>query len=635
MLERLECVEMVGDVLRVVPPVGALEAGSAWVCFTVVYRWRPEVLPGWEVETPRWGLRMMDEAGLRRMAQFSQKPFELLVAEKGIDLTRPDRAARAGAGAEFYAELMAGAVLCDAYYLGESEELGTDDAGEMGFYGKRDVALYVKDTRRVDMGALAVNLRMRAGAYDGKVWLGDWVVENVALGDFPPEFLVETAAGARSFVAEEAASSGGALPVDKDLIPAGRRALAYMRAVAAAGCMLYGVQNFPYSKGGTGYPGAPADTSDVFDLMGSDPAVFGLDSLSLVGHEGAHRVAEIVPLLTEDAGDAANIPHYVRGCVLRSAQAWARGSISTLSLHMGDVGMIYDDFAAGNVNRVTGRPLFTAGARWPWNFFGYNYGNSCCAAIDARDGRARSAHRPMLRMYRALTGTGDAVDAGTLGVYEAYLDLCVEYCLGLQALEIPVLFRPFHENSGDWFWWGNAGCEDEAGQYAPEIFKRVWQHCVQYMMGKGVHNCIYVYSPNGSDFDNEAKLGTHAFRPYAITYPGDDFVDICAFDDYTQDEAAMRGDVETVTRFAGARGKLAGAAEVTGSATDSAVMDYLIRALGDTAHLPVNMAFFLQWTQPTFAPYLISPTRTNSGAGNGFIRALSSKKILLARDTRW
>lgn len=39
-------------------------------------------------------------------------------------------------------------------------------------------------------------------------------------------------------------------------------------------------------------------------------------------------------------------------------------------------------------------------------------------------------------------------------VYNAYLDMVAEFDSRLQAANIPLLFRPFHENNGSWFWWG-------------------------------------------------------------------------------------------------------------------------------------------------------------------------------------
>jgi mannan endo-1,4-beta-mannosidase len=301
---------------------------------------------------------------------------------------------------------------------------------------------------------------------------------------------------------------------------------------------------------------------------------------------------------------------------------------------MSDPAMVYDDYIKDNINRATNAAIYNAGGKYPWNFYGYNYGNSVRTAVDERDKRERSPHKPMLRIYRAVTGQSSAPhDTGVLDVFNAYLDICADYCLLLQERNIPVLFRPFHENSGDWFWWGNSGCEDENNKYCPEIFKTNWQYIVKYMYKRNVHNCIYVYSPNGSDFDNEEKLYTSAFRPYATAYPGDEWVDICAFDDYTTDEAVMRDDIVTVSEFAAKHNKVAAATEIAGSPADPAVTEFLFRSLTDTAHLPVNMAYLLQWTPPSFSPFLVSPTRANSGAANTLIRALNSKNVIMANET--
>ena len=38
-------------------------------------------------------------------------------------------------------------------------------------------------------------------------------------------------------------------------------------------------------------------------------------------------------------------------------------------------------------------------------------------------------------------------------VFTAYLDIIVEYAKALEDENIPIIFRPFHENIGSWFWW--------------------------------------------------------------------------------------------------------------------------------------------------------------------------------------
>jgi len=638
------------------PPIPPLTAdadigGSIAISFELVYKWRSVLKDAWNVESWR-GKMLADVDTLKRFAGFFEKSFEDYVAENKIDLGKPDRPAQTGVGQQFYVELTSGGKVVDAYYLGDSEDLGYKDDDSLGFYGRKSVTLYIQDSCKVDLSDMAINLYIGApgSCYVGSVWFGGYVMKNVTRDAFPPELVVEPAAPARPLFVGDVDIS----PIDKDIVPAAADAFGYLKGVAEQGCILYGVQNYPYTKGGLGYKDAPADTSDVYDLVGTVPSIFGIDSLSLIGMERAYLVPEIRPLLikdvtdhknvpafmearawmTDDVSDHRNIPLFIKGSVLRSVEAWKKGSITTLSIHMSDPGMVYDHYVKDNKNVVTGRDIFKEGEKYPWNFHGYGYGNSTRTAFDKRDNRARSAHDTMLRMYRSVTGTStDEYDVGVLRVFDAYLDITADFCLALQEQGIPVLYRPFHENSGDWFWWGNSGCENEEHKYDPDIFKRNWRHIVEHMYKRGVHNCIYVYSPNGPDFDNEEKMYTHAFRPYAITYPGDEWVDICAYDDYTHDEAVMRGDIVTVSNFAAEHDKLAAASEVTGSPTDPAVTEWLFRTIADTSHLPVNMSYLLQWTPPVFSPFLASPARGNSGAVNQYIRTLGGKRVVLANET--
>ncbi|MDK2827456.1 MAG: mannan endo,4-beta-mannosidase [Clostridium butyricum] len=104
-------------------------------------------------------------------------------------------------------------------------------------------------------------------------------------------------------------------------------------------------------------------------------------------------------------------------------------------------------------------------------------------------------------------------------VYLGYLDRLSELAEKLQDSDIPVLFRPFHENHGSWFWWGKAFCDEEA-------YKNLYRYTVEYLRDvKNIHNFLYVYSPNG--FENEEE--------FLSRYPGDEFVDVLAFDSYDND----------------------------------------------------------------------------------------------------
>ncbi len=81
---------------------------------------------------------------------------------------------------------------------------------------------------------------------------------------------------------------------------------------------------------------------------------------------------------------------------------------------------------------------------------------------------------------------------------------------------IPLLFRPYHENHGSWFWWGQKFC-------SPEEYKQLWVMTFDYLTKeKGLHNLIFCYSPN--DFTTPEQ--------YLTRYPGDEYVDLLGFDVY-------------------------------------------------------------------------------------------------------
>jgi mannan endo-1,4-beta-mannosidase len=92
------------------------------------------------------------------------------------------------------------------------------------------------------------------------------------------------------------------------------------------------------------------------------------------------------------------------------------------------------------------------------------------------------------------------------------LDLIAEGLRQLNEAGVVVLWRPFHEMNGDWFWWGG----QDPGQ-----FIAVWRHMFDYFSTtKGLDNLIWVYGPNHG-------------RNTAAYYAGDDYVDIVGLDAYT------------------------------------------------------------------------------------------------------
>ncbi|MBS7256749.1 glycoside hydrolase family 26 protein [Flavobacterium branchiicola] len=94
----------------------------------------------------------------------------------------------------------------------------------------------------------------------------------------------------------------------------------------------------------------------------------------------------------------------------------------------------------------------------------------------------------------------------------------------------PMIFRPFHEFDGDWFWWGKKFT-------SREDFIAVWQFTVSYLRDTlGVHNFIYAFSPD---------IRFNSQEEYLERYPGDNYVDMFGMDDYSDFGRDGKYDLET------------------------------------------------------------------------------------------
>ena len=85
---------------------------------------------------------------------------------------------------------------------------------------------------------------------------------------------------------------------------------------------------------------------------------------------------------------------------------------------------------------------------------------------------------------------------------------------------IPLIFRPFHELNGNWFWWGGTHC-------APDTFRDLWHFTITFLRdSENIHQLLYAYNT-----DRFASRGD-----YLLKYPGDGWVDILGFDIYQQQQ---------------------------------------------------------------------------------------------------
>lgn len=313
---------------------------------------------------------------------------------------------------------------------------------------------------------------------------------------------------------------------DKDATDDAKEVYAYLQAIGQTDSVIFGQQNNTHHKAGA----AELSNSDTKDVVGSYAGVIGMDTLSLTGNEySADRyVSEMNGVDSEYESTVARInaaattqeKNVIAAAALTNYNI-RNGAIITLSAHMPNFSIVNSTGAENCANYAK------------YDFSGYS---------------------PNVL-------TGDVMNKILPGgeyneVYTAYLDMVVDYAKQVNGA---ILFRPFHENTGSWFWWGAAFCD-------AQTYKSVYKYTVDYLKESGVHNMLYEYGP-GSEAANTTEYGER--------YPGDGYVDLVGFDMYHR--APSEGDtfmtnfknqLNMVQDFAREHGKLVAVTE-TGVANDA------------------------------------------------------------------
>ena len=92
------------------------------------------------------------------------------------------------------------------------------------------------------------------------------------------------------------------------------------------------------------------------------------------------------------------------------------------------------------------------------------------------------------------------------------IDAVADYFLAMQDKGMACLFRPLHEASGGWFWWGREGAVPFV-----KLYRLVFEEMVNV---KGVHNVIWIWNAGEKDKDWN---------------PGDTYYDVVSADIYNND----------------------------------------------------------------------------------------------------
>ena len=381
----------------------------------------------------------------------------------------------------------------------------------------------------------------------------------------------------------------------------------YLKAVGESSSVIYGHMEDTVLKAGA----SGLTYSDTEDVTGSISAVDGLDCGGLFSGF-AEKFISRYPDKAKELGivnDGNTAEDDIKAAAAFSNISIGNGAIMTLSSHMPNFAYAEKKENADSISKA-------------YDKFDYSKADSYKLTGDC--------------MNNILPG-GKFNEA-----YTAYLDLIAEYA---SLVDGPVLFRPLHENTGGWFWWGSTFC-------TPDTYKSVFKYTVDYMRDvKGVHNFIYLYGP-GSEAASEAE--------YEERYPGDGYVDMVGFDSYDNNPSEgenytfqdnFKNTIRLTNSFAKKHNKLFAVTE-TGIATDGGKSllltgngrkDWYNEILDIVTDKEFNCCYFMLWSNYSssgsyYTPFVARKNEDGTLFGHemldNFISFYNDQRSIFASDQK-
>ena len=224
------------------------------------------------------------------------------------------------------------------------------------------------------------------------------------------------------------------------------------------------------------------DIAEFYKRSGHYPAIGGFDMLFAAGghhEEGWFR-------------------GYTENNLVMTEQLWEMGGIPTYTWHW----------------KVGEDTVFYTKDAYPNN--GFN-ASGCTEGV-----KGTSENNTCFNYTKAFKGDKCAEIDETSQEYKdivADVDIVSGYFKQLQEKGIAVVWRPLHEASGGWFWWGAGSAECYV-----QLYRLVFNRMVST---NGLKNLIWVWNIN-----TDPKFGYDYSALNAAWYPGDEYVDIVAVDVY-------------------------------------------------------------------------------------------------------
>ncbi len=113
----------------------------------------------------------------------------------------------------------------------------------------------------------------------------------------------------------------------------------------------------------------------------------------------------------------------------------------------------------------------------------------------------------------------------------AQVDVIAGYMKELRDAHVPILWRPYHEMNGDWFWWG--GRRGQRGTM--QMYRMIYDRLVNF---HHLNNLIWVWNVDRPETKD---------RQFVDYFPGQQYVDVLAFDDYIQWKQSYYDDLNALS----------------------------------------------------------------------------------------
>ncbi len=186
-----------------------------------------------------------------------------------------------------------------------------------------------------------------------------------------------------------------------------------------------------------------------------------------------------------------------------------------------------------------------------------------------------------------------------------------------QGRPLPFIFRPWHENTGAWFWWGKGIC-------TAQEYKALWNDLQDFLLADGLTNIVWSWSPN------------YGFKPDVLdTYPGDDRVDIIGLDAYQQRNGEqafitqLNKDLSFLCDYAGKSNRLVALTECGYlNIPDATWWTHVLKP--QIEKYPIS--YFLVWRNDGRRQYFAPAPGTKDA--KDFVKMVKDKRILMLMDLK-